>query len=162
MGVVEVGVVAAQVQLDIEEIAVHCLECFARCAQIYLHLQAAFAAECHQQLSSRLFYTSLTMMPLYPQLLLPPFPSPPPAPPKQNLWPSLLPTPDCHKTKRRTLENNVMKQAGMPTKDIARAQIDVKCTIKTQHSGMQDDIQPLLVKLAGVRLHKANCCISIL
>ena len=38
MGVVEVGVIAAQVQLDIEEIAVHCLERFARCAQIYLHL----------------------------------------------------------------------------------------------------------------------------
>lgn len=44
MGVVEVGVIAAQVQLHIEQIAGHCLECFACRAQIHLHVHKALGA----------------------------------------------------------------------------------------------------------------------
>ena len=57
MGVVEVGVVAAEIQLDVKEVAVHCLECFACCAQIHLHAHAPIAAECCWQPCTRHHYT---------------------------------------------------------------------------------------------------------
>ena len=49
MGVVEIGVNAAQIQLDVEQVTVHRLERFACCAQIHLRVHANNAAQCCRQ-----------------------------------------------------------------------------------------------------------------